>query len=43
LNHVRHERACQAVQRAVFAAVCRARDEQLLSLLDDFDVTSYAL
>ena len=38
LDHVRDERPGEPVQRAVFAAVGRARDEQLLAVLGDLDV-----
>ena len=43
LDHVGHERAREAVQRAVLAAVGRARDEQLLAVLRDRDVAVDAL
>ena len=43
LDHVRDERAREAVQRAVLAAVGRARDDELVVVLLDRDVAVDAL
>src|SRR4051794_23486624 len=43
LDHVRHERAGEAVERAVLGAVGRARDDELAVVLRDVDVARHAL